>query len=113
MDTLFTSVDKEANYSTKRLGHYGLGFSEYTHFTSPIRRYADLIVHRIIKGTFKNDKTIFEIIQNCNEGELRSQNAERDYNTLRGLKVLGNKKKQTLTGYIIKIQRSRILKRNS
>ena len=109
LSSLIVRKMQKANYSTKRLGHYGLGFSEYTHFTSPIRRYADLIVHRIIKGTFKNDKTIFEIIQNCNEGELRSQNAERDYNTLRGLKVLGNKKTQTLTGYIIKIQRSRII----
>lgn len=41
----------KAIYSTKNIGHYGLGFSNYTHFTSPIRRYADLLVHRILDKT--------------------------------------------------------------
>ncbi len=100
---------KKANYSTKKLGHYGLGLVEYTHFTSPIRRYADLIVHRIIKGTFNNQSEVFEIIQSCNEGEIRAQNADREYKTIKGLKFLLDKMKQTHTGYIIKIQRSRII----
>lgn len=38
----------KASYSTKNIGHYGLGFSQYTHFTSPIRRYSDLIIHRLL-----------------------------------------------------------------
>jgi len=38
----------KAIYSTKNIGHYGLGFKNYTHFTSPIRRYADLLVHRVL-----------------------------------------------------------------
>ena len=37
-----------ANYSTKNVGHYGLGLQRYTHFTSPIRRYSDLLVHRAL-----------------------------------------------------------------
>jgi len=42
----------KAIYSTKNIGHYGLGFKNYTHFTSPIRRYADLLVHRILERSF-------------------------------------------------------------
>jgi ribonuclease R len=42
----------KAIYSTKNIGHYGLGFKNYTHFTSPIRRYADLLVHRVLERSF-------------------------------------------------------------
>jgi len=42
----------KAVYSTKNIGHYGLGFKNYTHFTSPIRRYADLLIHRILERSF-------------------------------------------------------------
>ena len=105
MSALIIRKMKKANYSTMNFGHYGLGMNGYTHFTSPIRRYADLIVHRIIKGTFENKKSIFEIIQNCNEGEIKSQNIKREYDTIKGLKLLINKKDQILNGYIIKIKR--------
>ena len=100
---------QKANYSTKPLGHYGLGLESYTHFTSPIRRYSDIVAHRMIKGKFTSNKNIFSIIYKCNNGELRSQNAERDYKNLKGLKLLDYKKNDPLGGYITKIQRSRIL----
>ena len=100
---------QKANYSTKMLGHYGLGFENYTHFTSPIRRYADIIVHRIIKGNFNNESKIFEIIKNCNEGEMRNRNFEHDYNKIKKLKFLKNKINESLKGYIIKIQKTKII----
>ncbi len=53
----------KAIYSTKNIGHYGLGFEHYTHFTSPIRRYPDLLVHRAMAHYLSGGK-------NLNEGEL-------------------------------------------
>ena len=48
---------KQAQYDSHNVGHFGLGFETYTHFTSPIRRYSDLIVHRLVKAALlKSDK---------------------------------------------------------
>ena len=56
VDTLIIQSQMQARYSPLNFGHFGLGFDAYTHFTSPIRRYSDLIVHRLLKAIAKGDK---------------------------------------------------------
>lgn len=55
VDTLIIRSQMQARYAPINLGHFGLGFKAYTHFTSPIRRYSDLIVHRLLKAINNND----------------------------------------------------------
>ncbi len=74
-----------AAYATKNIGHFGLAFDSYTHFTSPIRRYPDLITHRILKHYENGDELdredmdhLEEMAIHCNEREISATEAERD-----------------------------------
>ena len=55
VDTLIIQSQMQARYAPDNLGHFGLGFDTYTHFTSPIRRYSDLMVHRLLKAILAKD----------------------------------------------------------
>ncbi|MBR2495045.1 ribonuclease R family protein [Helicobacter sp.] len=55
LDTLIIKAQKEARYTDRKEVHFGLGFEAYTHFTSPIRRYSDLIAHRLLKIAMRDD----------------------------------------------------------
>ena len=55
VDQLIIQTQKQASYSAENVGHFGLGFERYTHFTSPIRRYSDLMVHRLLKTLHSGD----------------------------------------------------------
>jgi ribonuclease R len=72
----------KAVYDTENIGHYGLGFKYYTHFTSPIRRYADLLVHRILLETLekhnKQHPGLSDTALHISQTERRAVNAERD-----------------------------------
>lgn len=72
-----------AVYSTHNIGHYGLGFEFYTHFTSPIRRYPDLMVHRLLSHYAQGEKSVNpeeyeEYCKHCSEQEQIASDAERD-----------------------------------
>ena len=85
ISNLVVRTMQKANYMTKNIGHYGLGFKNYAHFTSPIRRYPDVIVHRLLgmylEGTFKALPNIAKLDAKCghlSEREKKAQKAERD-----------------------------------
>ncbi len=75
----------KAVYATKNIGHFGLGFEFYTNFTSPIRRYPDVIIHRLIKSHAGGEKISVEemaefdrLAAHCSEREVGATDAERD-----------------------------------
>lgn len=83
IETLVTRCMSKAKYTIKNIGHYGLGFTHYSHFTSPIRRYPDLITHRILfdflnKGKQGNPNKIEEQANWCSSRELIAAKAQRD-----------------------------------
>ena len=62
IDKLIIKSQKKAEYGAQNLGHFGLGFERYTHFTSPIRRYSDLTLHRLLKAKLHNDEKFFNYL---------------------------------------------------
>ena len=56
LETMILRSMMQARYSPKNIGHFGLALPRYMHFTSPIRRYADLVVHRAIAGVLRGDR---------------------------------------------------------
>lgn len=76
---------KKAVYSTRHVPHFGLAIEDYTHFTSPIRRYPDLVVHRIVddilgrKAPSYASGSLKSIAEHCSEAERRAESAERRF----------------------------------
>ena len=62
VDKLIIKAQKKACYASENGGHFGLGFDKYTHFTSPIRRYSDLILHRLLKAKQRGDLKLYEYL---------------------------------------------------
>lgn len=95
----------KAIYTTNNIGHYGLAFEFYTHFTSPIRRYSDVLVHRILdanlKGTFREDKGTLEArSKHISDRERAAMTAERESVKYKQMEFLQNKVGQEFAGVI-------------
>ncbi len=79
-----------AIYSPENIGHYGLGLTHYCHFTSPIRRYIDLVIHRILFGDEMSSESLEAIALECSEQERMSAKAEQTVLLLKKLRLLKN-----------------------
>ena len=105
IETLVTRCMSKATYTIKNIGHYGLGFTHYSHFTSPIRRYPDLITHRILfdflnKAKQKNPNVIEEQSKWCSSRELVAQKAQRDSIKYKQAEYLIDKVGQVFDGIV-------------
>ena len=89
---------QQARYSPENLGHFGLAAKFYTHFTSPIRRYPDLIVHRALKGTLI--KNLEEIARQSSEMERRAIEIERETLDLKAVEFMQRFVGQNFDGVI-------------
>ena len=82
IETLAIRSMQKAKYTTENIGHYGLAMDYYTHFTSPIRRYPDMMVHRLLERYLAGGRSVIknkyeEYCEHCSEMELVAANAER------------------------------------
>ena len=100
IDELIIHAQTQAKYSSKNLGHFGLGFKSYSHFTSPIRRYSDLVLHRILK-TKQTPKNIDEICDYISEQERKIDQMVWDFEDRKyarwALKNIGKEIKAQIT----------------
>lgn len=97
----------KAIYTTKNIGHYGLQFKHYTHFTSPIRRYPDLVIHRLLRYALADKpapanarKAYEKVARLCSMAEVRASEAERESVKLKLTEYMSTKVGTVITGMI-------------
>ena len=109
IETVALRAMMKAKYSTHNIGHYGLAFDYYTHFTSPIRRYPDTMVHRLLTkyldgGRSANQEKYEELCEHCSDMEQTAQQAERDSIKYKMVEFMSDKIGQEYDAHISGIQ---------
>ncbi len=105
IETIAIRTMSKAIYSTKNVGHYGLAFDYYTHFTSPIRRYPDMMVHRLLERYLDGGKSVDhspleDDCKHCSDMEQIAANAERDSIKYKQVEFMSDKLGKTYDGVI-------------
>ncbi len=105
---------KRAEYSSTQIGHFGLAFEDYTHFTSPIRRYPDLLVHRMLKAVERGQQypvsldQIEEMANHCNETEKKADDLERQSTEKKRIEyyneIMSSSQHTTFKGFVVSIK---------
>lgn len=105
VDTLTIRSMSKAEYTTKNIGHYGLAFDYYSHFTSPIRRYPDVMAHRLLQHYLDGGKSVSEAVyeekcQHSSNMENLATKAERDSIKYMQIKFMQDHKDENFVGVI-------------
>ncbi len=96
----------KAVYSTENIGHYGLGYTHYSHFTSPIRRYPDLLAHRLLTDIIRKNKIPYtsaqleELSAHCSSQERKATDCERDGIKYKQVEYMSHRLGETYHGII-------------
>ncbi len=105
IETVSLRAMMKARYSTQNIGHYGLAFDYYTHFTSPIRRYPDLMVHRLLTRYADGGRSVSqdkyeELCEHCSAMEQLAAGAERSSIKYKQVEFMGDKLGQEFDGTV-------------